>query len=233
MPRKPKAPGKKKPRRKQTMGSPSSFTTTRISNFVVPDTTIVKLRYKDGTLLRLNGAGTQFAVFTLRLNDVFDPDSAFGSGSVTGFSQWAAFYNNYRVRTANVRWQLGNFTAVPIYAYMYPALANLVPATINGAIDLAESSYASPVKLLAPAGSYPNIAKFNNKYNLAEVIGNSREYYSNPNYAGVASTAPGSPSTRIFIQFVAYSTTAWSVNLTSDLEIDYEVEFFGRYPLSA
>jgi len=225
--------GKKKPRRKQAKGTPQSFTTTRISNFVVPDTTIVKLRYKDGSLSRLNAGGTQFSVFTLRLNDVFDPDSAVGSGSVTGFSQWAAFYNNYRVRAVTIRWQLGNFTAVPIYAYMYPALANLVPATLNGAIDLAESSYATPVKLLAPAGSYPNIAKFQKRFNLAEVIGNVREYYSNPNYTGVASTSPGSPATRIFIQFVTYSNTAWSVNLTNDLEIDYEVEFFGRFPLSA
>lgn len=204
-----------------------------IPSLVVPATTIVTLRYKDTTLSRLNAGGANFSVFSLRLNDVYDPDPALSSGSITGFAQWAAFYNHYRVRSVTVRWQLGNFTAAPIYAYMLATTNNIVPATVFGAIDLTESPLATKPRLLAPAGSYPNVAVMRKKFDLATVMGNKQEYYSNADFTGTATASPSSPLTRIYLQFIAYSSVSWSQATNSDLELDYEVEFFGRYPLTA
>lgn len=67
----------------------------RIFKRVIPDATIVKLRYVE--FITLNpGVGT-LAYHTFRASSVFDPNYSGGGHQPNGFDQWANFYDQYIV----------------------------------------------------------------------------------------------------------------------------------------
>lgn len=197
----------------------------------MPDTLRTHLRFKDQELSRFNAAGAQFSVFYLRFNNLFDPDPALGTGSVSGFTELCALYNKYRVLAVEIEWQLGNFGNAPIFAYYYPSTTLTIPATVIGAISQAETPFAVPVRLVAPASSAPNIIRFPTRnVVLSSLFGNSREYFSNEDYVGTGTATPAGPASSLYVIFVAYSSVTWSYNLNSNISLRFHTEFFGKYP---
>lgn len=57
----------------------------------------------NGTHALTESVAGQGAVNTYKLNSVYDVDDTFGSTSTPGFTEWAAFFANYRVWETSVR----------------------------------------------------------------------------------------------------------------------------------
>lgn len=198
---------------------------------VVPDTLRTHLMFKDQELSRFNAAGAQFSVFYLRLNNLFDPDPLLGTGSVSGFTELCALYTKYRVLSCEIDWEVGNFGAAPIFLYYYPSVTLTIPASVIGAISQAETPYATPVHLVAPVNSAPNIVRFPKRnVVLSRLFGNPIEYYANEDYVGTATSSPAGPTTSLYLIFVAYSSVTWAYNLNSNIRLRTRTEFFGKYP---
>lgn len=199
-----------------------------IRHLQAPDSVIVRLNYRDNTISAMNPGGTQFAVRTMRLNDAWDPDPALGSGSISGFQEWCNLYGRWRVRSVNIDWALGNTTTTYVQAYFYATQNNTVPATVGAAINFSEIPFATPVKTLGPVSSYQAIQRWKKTYDIGEVYGSQSENIANETLTGTGTATPGSPATRLYVNFVTYAGAAYSLNLNSSLSMTYEIEFFGR-----
>jgi len=134
MPTRRKQQGKRQ-RRKKPRGGKKHPSNVTIQRNIISETTITVLHYTDLTLSRLNAAAAQFALFSLRLNDVYDPDPLFGTGSLSGFNEYCQFYNRYRVLSAKVHWEIVNTTNQDIMTYMYATPSASFPLTVTNAIN--------------------------------------------------------------------------------------------------
>ena len=74
--------------------------------------------YRDNSYTR-NNPGNNFLVYSLRINDLYDPDPLVLSGSISGFKEMMQFYQYYRVKFFSAAIQLFNNEAFPL---MYGAV---------------------------------------------------------------------------------------------------------------
>ena len=58
----------------------------------MPSRKFATLKYLDGSTVR-NNPGGSFLVYSMRINDLYDPDPAILSGSVSNFKEMMQFYS--------------------------------------------------------------------------------------------------------------------------------------------
>jgi hypothetical protein len=191
----------------------------------------VHLRYNDVTLNRLAGSSLPFDVFSIRMNDVWDPDPAILTNQPTGFNEYAAFYNQYRVWGATVRWTVASRATIPVTVFFLASKVLTTPSAIAGAIDLAGNSLAVAPKIVLPTTSSLNRVQFRRHFSSSQVFGSYPQYLANETTSGTAGASPTSPTTFLYLIFIAYSNATWNASMYSNLVIDYDVEFFGRRQL--
>jgi len=90
----------------------------------VPDGTLVDLFYIDTTFSRNNVGGTVLS-WRYRMNSAYDPDPLLGTGALTGFLEWAAFYTHYRVVDFGYDIQLANMETFPLLVVCCPSATDL------------------------------------------------------------------------------------------------------------
>lgn len=229
--------------RRRYGGKTNSGSTMAIRQLVCPDRMFVKLMYVDVDTPTLSSGGTPTNIYYNQYyaNSLWDVNTVVGSTVVPGFSEWAKFYNRYRVYAYKVKYEcVNNQTAAPVYMWLH-----CQPDAQPGSFTLwknirdFEANRYSAVKLLSESNAMNR--------DTVEIFVDLRKFFGNPLmweadltfsgftggadtgstparqtkvYAGVASHDGGS---------FAASTLLASVNLT----ITFYAELFDRIDLTS
>lgn len=190
------------------------------------------LRYVDGSYVR-NAPGSNYLVYSFRVNDLYDPDPAILSGTISGFKELMQFYSYYRVRHINVSAMITNNEAFSlIYGGVF-SQTNLVGsiATRDDAINALESTYSSRGRLLSAKGGMDR-GRLSMRIPIATILGDSRQYLSEFNYTGVGLATPTTP---LWFNFIVASPTGTSLSngYTNSTTLTFHAEFFGLLNLRA
>jgi hypothetical protein len=150
-----------------------------------PDAVVVDLFYQDPTETR-NNAGGLVLSWRYRVNSVYDPDPLLGTGAISGFVEWAAFYDRYRVINFSYDVDIVNMENFPVALTAAPTLLD-VGANYASTIDLAAFPYGSKRVLGSNAGQ--GRSKISGQLDLALFEG-SPSVYTDNNYSSVVNTNP-------------------------------------------
>jgi hypothetical protein len=175
-----------------------------------------KLNYS--SMNELTGSSGNY-VYTL--NGLYDPDISGGGAQPTGFDEYMAMYNHYRVTSCSVRAIVSLSSAVPTAFCLTPYRNSGTPPAsfrdalaLGGPFGLISTSAGASVEL----NLHVDVARWQG-YNLDSV-----------NYAGSASANP----TLLFYFGVFHESVDGSTShsMNAVLRITYTVKFYDRKPLS-
>lgn len=199
---------------------------------IMPSRIVRTLNYVDSAYVR-NNPGNNFLVYSMRINDVYDPDPLILSGSVSGFKEIMQFYTQYRVLHLNVNFRIFNNEA---FALLYGAVfsqSNLTGtiASRDDAINALENDFSTRSRILSAKGGLDhedinfNIAPF-------RLLGDKKQYMASNEYAGQGLATPAIP---LWLNFIVASPTgaALTNGYTTSTVLTFTTEFFGRTNLRA
>jgi hypothetical protein len=156
-------------------------------NLFASDSVLVDLVYIDQTYQRTNNG---FAVNTwrMRMNSVYDPDPALGTGALPGYSIWASIYSSYRVIKFHYDVELCNLEATPNDVVVCPTTAD-VGANYTNAYDLFANPFAESHALSMTGGM--DRCKMRGTIDLGNFYGNTLQYVGNDAFGSGVGTNPG------------------------------------------
>ena len=171
----------------------------RRSNFM-PDKSLNKMVYHDDTVFRTNN-GNSFVTWSIRMNDVYDPDPNLASGGLSGFAEIGAIYGRFTVLGFKYDIKLTNSNNFPInVAACY---------TPNGivAANWANFNHAAPEQPGARTGvisasTEANVVHWKGFIRMRDVLG-TKQAEMNTSYSGYGTGS--SPSL-----FVGWLMGGWS-----------------------
>ena len=88
-------PNRRKYPRKRLKGRRRGPVTLRVMRKIIPDRTLIKMRYVSDIVL--NPAAGSTASYVYSCNGMYDPDITSTGHQPMGFDQWMAFYQHYTV----------------------------------------------------------------------------------------------------------------------------------------
>jgi len=195
---------------------------------IMPDRIRVQLVYSDPNQQRASVA-TNFAPWVFRMNSVYDPDPLIATGGISGFMEFSAFYNFYRVDALSIDIEAGNEDDFCYTLGMCPTgTVNPGPSlSSRGAcIDLLENPRS--LQVLIPSNGGP-IARLKAHYDLASIYGDRTQYMSDHDFASATSA---SPVFILWLGLVLYTNGVVGVNgVTISTRLLFSVEFFNRTTL--
>lgn len=201
-------------------------------NDIMPPTVIKTLNYIDSVYVR-NVIGTNYFVYSFRVNDLWDPDPLVLSGSVSGFKELMQFYSYYRVNHVSVSFKLFNNEA---FAILYGAVfsqTNLtgVISSRDDAVNALENDFSTRARIISAKGGLDH-DDINFELNLYELLGDKKQYEAEASYTGLGSA---SPSTPLWLNFIAASPTGTALanGYTHATTLSMTAKFFGRTNLRA
>lgn len=195
----------------------------------VADKCLVKMRYNDTQNGQFTNSAAVYASKRYRLNSCYDPDPQIGSGSIAGFSEWAAFYSNYRVNGVGYEISICNKEANPVQIIVAPTISD-VGANYSTIDELQELAFARN-GIVSIAGGQDRI-RFKGYLPMHEILGDKLKYKSDPQFSA-ATTA--NPATMFYLNVGGYMLggTFTGLGLAMTLRFTYYVEFYGRKTLVA
>lgn len=193
---------------------------------IVPARKVVTLVYNDATLTR-NNVGAPYLNFFMRLNSAYDPDPALLSGGISGFSEWAKFYGQYRVLSTHITWNVSNNETFPVSVGFLATPYPIVIGSVAQAIDALENGVSSGPVLLSAKSGQDNVSLTRN-INLPRVWGDPRNYLFDDGFAASVTT---NPALIIEGSFIAYAPSVFSSGITSSLRLVMKVLFYQRVQL--
>jgi hypothetical protein len=222
-----KAPrkGRKTRRNKNTLGTvdPAPFIagrTQRIGRNPVPDSVLVSLYYQDTQVVR-NNAGFFFTSWRYKMNSAFDPDPLIGSGSLSGFNEWATMYTTYRVIGFSYQISIANMDSFPYLVVICPSLTD-VGSNYANTDQLSEFPYGRKSLISAKGGM--DKCSLNGLVNLPALEG-SATYYQSNEFASLIST---NPSTIRYFNIGASAPVVMVNGVFISVRLKYEVLFYRR-----
>lgn len=202
------------------------------SSIIMPPRLLRTLRYVDSSYVR-NNPGNNFLVYSFRVNDLYDPDPAILSGSISGFKEIMGFYTNYRVHHVSVTVHITNNET---FSLMYGGVfsqVNLVGLIANrdDAINALEDNFSSKVRILSAKGGVDR-GSLQMQLPLSRLLGDKRQYLSDINYSGVGLATPTNP---LWFNMIVASPTgsALANGYTNTTTLTFKSEFFGMVNLRA
>lgn len=196
---------------------------------VCEDTQFTWLAYQDGNTSRLS-SGNPWNYFAMRANSVYDPDPLLASGGISGFSEWGAFYRTYRVLDVEIRWTVANVTGnQPISVFALLSSVATPATTYAGLVNLSENSMATPVRTISQVGGMDRTT-ITARWSLWKLMG--QQQLTDTSYTGFLGTGASNPAIIINIYFCAYTQTALTNPIFSDLKIYFKVQLTDRQTLS-
>lgn len=199
---------------------------------IMPPRIVRQLRYTDSAYVR-NNPGGNFLVYSFRINDLYDPDPLILSGSISGFKEIMQFYQYYRVTTSSI---LSHLTNNESFSLLYGGVfsqSNLTGtiASRDDAINALESTFSSRARILSAKGGMDR-GTLVMKIKPSTILGDSRQYMAESNYAGVGLASPTTP---LWFNFIVASPsgTALANGYTTTTNITFTAEFFGLLNLRA
>lgn len=220
---------KRRPQTPQERYQPTIGPVTSIDvQAIMPARKLAVLKYSDSSTVRNNPGGT-FLVYSMRINDLFDPDPLILSGSVSNFKEMMQFYSYYRVLYSRIIWTVVNLETFPITCGIVLSQTNLTGtiATLADAQNAFENDYATRLHLLSGKGGIDRKAVNTPKYSVGHVLGVPAQYHADLAYAGNGIATPAIP---LWANFIVYSATGGALanGYANNTMLEFETEFFGR-----
>jgi hypothetical protein len=186
----------------------------------ISDSVLVDLFYQD-TLISRNNAGNLVLSWRYRANSVFDPDPLLGTGSLSGFNEWAAFFNAYRVVDFDYDIQFSNLESFPLICVACPTLLD-VGANYASTDQMPEFPYGKKSMISGKGGM--DRARIRGHVDLASLEG-ATTYFTSNEFAAVVTTNPG---TVRFMNFGIVSTSVLVNGILASVRMKYKTLFFRR-----
>jgi len=193
-----------------------------------PDSILTRLTYPDITLARTNN-GFPYLSWRYRMNSVWDPDPALGSGSVPGHSFYTAGYDAYRVLGAGYSVDLSNLETNPVTCIVCPSLTDL-GLNYTAVLELAGNPYCSQQLLSAKGGQ--DRTRFKGYIDLGQFWGNSTDLLGDANFG---SPVGSNPAQLLYLNVGGASSLAFSTAAGLDYRftMTYDVLYYRRKILTA
>jgi len=186
----------------------------------------VKLNYTDGNMTRT--AGATFSLFRLRANALFDVDPLLASGTVSGFTELATLYRQYRVTHLEFEWTAINNENFPVIIGAFFSNVDVIAAVVSaeGALGTLENPFSTRAHCLSIASGMDRTTLVG-KLPLSKVHGSALNYLADNDYSALVT---GNPANLIFINFVMVSTVGANLatGISSSLVLRFTTEFFNR-----
>ena len=190
------------------------------------------LNYIDSAYVR-NNPGNNFLVYSLRVNDLYDPDPLILSGSVSGFKELMQFYLYYRVLTTTIHFDITNNEAFSLMYGIVLSQQNLTGTITNrdDAINSLENDFSTRGRILAAKGGIDR-DNLRLTFNIWDLLGNKAQYMAENGYIGNGLATPSIP---LWANFIVASPTGTPLNngYTTTTTLNMHAEFFGRTNLRA
>lgn len=184
-----------------------------------------KITFQENLLIQ---SANPYLVKDYRANSAYDPDAALGGGTLVGFAQMSAIYQQYHV--TRVDWEYtvaSNEPSVPInFGFI---LRDKQPSTTY--VSWAECQYAlreSPTTGMDTVGETSGMGVFRSKrfsQSLGNVIGKKLTYMSDVDYTAAVTT---NPSQIVWLSLVVLGATS-ATALTNGLIINLKITFHTRF----
>lgn len=199
---------------------------------IMPPRIVRKLNYIDSTYQRSN-SGSNYLVYALRINDLYDPDPLILTGLVSGFKEIMQFYTTYRVMDFKIHLKISNNEAFPLlYGYVF-AQTSLVGVIANrdDAINALENDFSTRARLLAAKGGI-DTEEIQSTIKPSALLGDQRQYNAELGYSGQGTATPAIP---LYVNLIIASPSGATLpgGVTSALTLEFVAEFFGRTNLRA
>ena len=199
---------------------------------IMPPRCVRTLNYIDSSYVR-NNPGNNYLVYAMRINDLYDPDPAILSGSVSGFKELMQFYSYYRVNSVNINLRIFNNES---FALLYGAVfsqSNLT-GTISSrddAINALENDFSTKSRLLSAKGGLDH-EDITFSIKPWQLLGDKKQYLAESNYTGLGLATPAIP---LWVNFIVASPTGTALTngYTTATVLSMTAEFFGRTNLRA
>jgi hypothetical protein len=174
---------------------------------------------------------TAFLIRRWRVNSAFDPDPLFGGGTLAGFPQMAAIYQQYRVENFKVRFEVvanEPSTAVSfglIFRDSDPATAILSYTDAQNAIE------SEPTTGPHSLGQTTGTSVYRHGWETIKpstICGNALMYYSDQDFSGLVT---GNPNSMVYMGFILMANSSAGA-LTNGAQVtmfmEFTVRFFGH-----
>ncbi len=200
-----------------------------IAKQICPDRMFVALTYTAGKGLDSGGAGS-IASQVFRGNSLFDPDFTGTGAQPTGFDQWAAFYERYRVRGSSMTVRVR--AEVDASSTIFP-MGVLLPKTVTtldtNYADAAGEPYARTKMISNQEAGYPSTLK--SYMTTTKILGLSKREAADVDYSALVGA---NPSKEWFWHFYIEDAITAGLNIKSKVyfEVTYYCEFYKRKSLS-
>ena len=197
-------------------------------NSIMPSRKFATLKYLDGSTVR-NNPGGSFLVYSMRINDLYDPDPAILSGSVSNFKEMMQFYSFYRVLNTSIEWSVVNLEVFPLSCGIVFSQTNLtgVISSLADCQNAMENDFVVPLRTISGTQGM-NRTSFNvNRLRLARLLGAGLQYRAESNYSGLGLATPAIPLWANFIVF-APSGASMTNGYVNNTTLYMASEFFGR-----
>jgi len=189
---------------------------------VMFDRYVAVLRYSDGTTQRVNAAAN-FMSWRYRMNNAFDPDPALASGSLSGFTELAAIYLNYKVLSFTCHTSLANRDAQPYNVVTAPTKPD-VGLAYSGTYELGEFPYGR-TRTMSIAGGMDQV-HMSTTVNLSKFIGTAA-YEFDPAFAG-STTSSSTPTNLVYFNVGFYGNVNQINGVFNGTRLEYEIMFYNR-----
>jgi len=221
-------------RNKPRKQSKNFFTTTEVpinptySTSIMPAEKRAKLYYVDGSTVR-NNPGGNFLVYSMRINDLYDPDPAILSGSVSNFKEMMQFYSYYKVHHTDITWTLINLESFPLSCGIVFSQLNLT-GTITSAADAQnslENDFTTGVRTVSSKGGIDKTTFQITKFDIHKLLGNKQQYEGDVNYSGLGLSTPSIP---LWANFIVWSPTGAVLGngYANSTKLQFYSHFYGR-----
>jgi hypothetical protein len=191
-----------------------------------------KLNYVDSTTAR-NNPGGNFLITGIRINDLYDPDPAILTGSISGFKEILQFYKNFRADYCHIDVTISNQENFPLLWGLYFTQENILGSipTAAAALNVLENGYTTGARQLSAKGGMDRDTQ-DIKIRLYDLVGNKELYEGSPSYTGTVST---SPAISLWCFLIVVSGTGASLNngFVFNSKYCYTTKFFNRITLNA
>jgi hypothetical protein len=185
-----------------------------------PRSLVVTLPYLDATAPNRNNAGIGFLSWRYRINSAYDPDPLVLSGAIPGFTEWAAFYQSYRVLKIDYDITVANKEAFPIEVVVAPSNTDLGANYLN---TYALSSYpGNKSTLIGPTTGIDHV-NLKGSIDPGRLFGQVNSYLGNDNYA---SGTGSNPLALLYINIGALAPAAFVNGVYSRVILKYTISFF-------
>lgn len=192
-----------------------------------------KLYYNDGSTVR-NNPGGSFLVYSMRINDVYDPDPAILSGSVSNFKEIMQFYSYYKVNFLDIFWTIVNLENFPLSCGIVFSQTNLtgVVSSLADCQNAFENDYTTQIRTISSKGGLDRQTFRITKFDIAKLLGNRQQYQGESNYSGLGLATPSIPLWANFIVFAPTGSTMTN-GYANSTKLQFYTEFYGKLNVRA